>query len=577
MFYKLCLLSVIAITSCTSTIKDDELYTHEVFDAPAVKVSESQKYAFRIGYLVHNNKIEEAVDALFTAKNEDPYFFHSGILSQFGLQLLEKGLASQDPQDVLSSLIGIKIARDDRALHFIEERGSFDNPELELLRLTILAGIDRQDADLLLLSALRSNYLFVRMQAAYLLAEKKHPAAYEHIEALMHKLGDEYTYLFPRLFALDATYHSTQMLRKLLFDANETARIEAIMACRDFMRDDFLSDIRRLASDPSPRQQEACAAALAAFKDEQAIEVLSKVAELKNPSFLAAHTALHSLGVTTSEAYIIQEAREGNLFAIRALGGIPAGRDLLYTLQQEGDIAVRVNATLALLELQDSACLLGLKTLFIDSHSDLAFHPIYSAAGAHSACRVTCCSQELIKKRPILLEESLRLRQQALIDVMNLGAEEFLLVASAIFEQNQKDLIPCCIRLLEAMRSDAAIKLLKEYEQKPGAPYVRAWCQLALYRLDEPGPWADRLRTFLEKYDADEVFHARPQLALTRQAEGGAHELHLDESSELVIQTYLALAEKQNEEACNELLEAIRDGNEHNRFALGGLLIRSSQ
>src|SRR5208283_1352707 len=98
-------------------------------------------------------------------------------------------------------------------------------------------------------------------------------------------------------------------------------------------------------------------------------------------------------------------------------------------------------------------------------------------------------------------EISLRVRQQILISALELPEKDFLELARAIFASRQHDLIPLTVRLLENLQSEAAIGLLKEEEQRLGAPYVRAWSCLGLYRLHQDGPYADMIVNMVEKHE----------------------------------------------------------------------------
>ena len=573
------LLPVLA-TSCTSRTSDDEpLYQLDPLPTTHIEnrsTSSSSKVA-HIFYLVQKNQIKDAIDILLEAKKEDPYLFHSGILDRLGLSILQQGLNSKDPQDRFTSLFGIGIAQDERAIDLVHKALiARDDPQEELIALSVLTRFDSEHADTLLEAAMKSNYIFVRLEAAYILAQKKSPKAYGQIEALMHKIDPEFRPLFPKLFAIEGGIHSSEMLKKLLFDHDVRVRLEAIHAVTECARDDYLEEIRRLALDPDPIQQEATASALGHFKDEASIPLLQSIASKNNSSALAAHYALYQLGQDGAKEAIIEQAEKANPFALQLLAKIPDTDARLIEFQKSGDISCRINAALALLEKRNPACLAGIKDILIDTHQDYTFQPIYSLGGAFMACRVVTSSSQNLRKNPSFFELSLRFRESVLTAAMELPERDFLYIARLILYTNQRDLIPLCTRLLENLKTPDAISLLKDEEQQLGGPFVRAFCRLALFRLNEPGPYSARIKTFLQKHEDEAVFQARPVLPWRMRQENSPHDVTLEETARLVLESYQAFAEKQSEEGVELLLEAIRDGNEHNRFALSGLLMRSA-
>ena len=58
-------------------------------------------------------------------------------------------------------------------------------------------------------------------------------------------------------------------------------RISAILAAAKFGRDDFIKDIRTIATHKNPAEQEACASALGFLGDSHSIETLNSLAESK--------------------------------------------------------------------------------------------------------------------------------------------------------------------------------------------------------------------------------------------------------------------------------------------------------
>ncbi|MCE5295035.1 MAG: HEAT repeat domain-containing protein [Chlamydiales bacterium] len=577
---RICLLLLLTSSCATHTAVDEDHGFDSEHDLPIVpKQQDSSFTKNRVSHLLYmtgNGKTESAIDSLLAMRQEDPYIYHEGTLEKLGLALLDQGAKSRDPQDILTCLYGVGISQDERTLGIVENALKYDEPQLQLVAVSVLASFDTHLAASMLEQAMKSNYIFVRLEAAYWLATKHAPDAYGQLVSLMAKVDPVIHEVFPPLFAIEGSTHSHQELKRLMYDENEAVRRESILAVANFRRDDFISDIRILAKEPSTVQQEACAFALGAMNDEGSRELLEKLSLSSCSSVrLAAFRALHTLGSDTAAGSIVQEAEAGNIFAISLLGSLEGGEPLLVKLQQSDDVHVRTNAAIALLQRRDPRCLEGIAHILIDSHRDYTYQPITSHGGSLHCWKVTASSEQQLSSQPQFFEVSLRLKEQLLAQCLELPEDDFLDLAEAIFVTNQNDLVPLTVRLLENLRSQKAIALLKRQEQKPGAPFIRAWCCLGLYRMHQEGPYAEKILKIVEKHEDKEVFKARPVLPW-KMRKKESHELTLEESCALLIESFDALAQKQDTKGIEALLTVIKNGNIHNRYTLAGLLMRAS-
>lgn len=574
------LLLLFTAASCTSQKVDDECeHVHVLPVLPKTGISTySRNNVSHILYMLQAGKTEEAIDALLTIKSDDTYIMHEGTLEKLGLALLEQGSASRNQQDLLTCLYGVGISHDDRTLAIAEHALVFDDPQLQLVAVSVLSSFDLDAANDILTKAMKSNYVIVRLEAAYCLAQRRSANAYGQLAALLSKVDPELHELFPRLFAMEASAESQKMLKSLLYDQNEQVRRESILAIANFGRDDFIEDIRTLAKEPSFVQQEPCAFALGVFGDEASRSVLEKLAESSSTSVrLAAWQALHRLGSETASTHIATLAASGDCFAIALMGSLGADDNLLAMLLCHDDINIRTNAAIALLERRDSRCLQGIADILIDSHRDYTLQPITSHGASLHCWKVTASSSQLFAKHPQFFEISQRAREELLISALELPEDDFINLAEAIFLSCQHDLVPLTVKLLENLHSEKAIRLLKSHEQRPGAPFIRAWCCLGLYRMHQEGPYAEKVLKIVEKHEDKEVFKARPILPWRmRQNEDMHYQLTLEESCALLIESFEALARRQDIKGIEALLKAIRNGNPHNRYTLAGLLMRAS-
>ena len=67
----------------------------------------------------------------------------------------------------------MRISQDVRLIHYVEKALTSDDPNLQLLALAILASFETDEADQILEKAMKSNFIFIRIEAAFILATKQ--------------------------------------------------------------------------------------------------------------------------------------------------------------------------------------------------------------------------------------------------------------------------------------------------------------------------------------------------------------------------------------------------------------------
>lgn len=529
-------------------------------------------------YLVHKGEIDAALE-LYLSHYQSCKIHDTEFLQQLGLSLLEQGSRSSDPEIQLMSVFGAGIAMNEKAIPILGRAVTSPVPLLQILALNFLSRYQDDEADRHVLRALQSNFLIVRLEALHQIALKKHLKASNHIESLMGKVDESLLPLFPQLFALVDDVDSVKNLRKLLSHPQDDVRIEAIISSAHCGRDDLLPKIRILASHHLPAQQEAAALALGELHDEASVELLSRFS--RNPSVslqvrLAALKSLYSMGRTEALWDIQHYAKNGDLYAIALLGEIHGSEDTLYSLAQSADFTIRVNASIALLKLQDVRSLPLLGEILIKDSRDLAFTKVISRGKGLSYWKPVASARQQYGESQVELEISLHFRESLLEDALELPEEHFFWLITQIFDRQQNDLVPIAIGLLEKLQTPKSIQLLKTYQQRPGAPLVRNYCNLALYRLGEEGPYADTLTTWMYQQATEALIQLRPFVPWELDDEHTVYQITPHETSRLLVETFEALTRKQDNNGINCLLKAIKDGNNKNKFALAGLLIHAT-
>ena len=208
---------------------------------------------------------------------------------------------------------------------------------------------------------------------------------------------------------------------------------------------------------------------------------------------------------------------------------------------------------------------------------DLGFVKQQSLGHSLSAWRAIPSAQQNFEENPFLYELSIAMREAALTKALDLPEKDFLQLANLLFEVHQNDLVPRLVHLLENLRTPAAIEILKRQQQKIGAPLIRNYCNLALYRMKEEGPYGTNLRNWITSKQHLDLIQFRTFLPWEMRSEDSHHQLTAKEMSQLLIESVEALAQTQDEVSIETLLEAIQNGNPKNKYALAGLLMRAIQ
>lgn len=551
------------------------IHSSEILD-PATPSHMQVSPSNRILFLMHTGKTAQAFDAYQQyAKESGSQDFE--LIERLGLILLDQGYRLKDPETQLLTLFGAGLATNEKTLYIIEGGLTSGQPELELIALNFVGAFQNERAHQLLYRAMTSNHLLIRLEAAFQLAKKKDLKAAGLAESLMSKLPEELWPLFPQFYAVIGTPQAKKILRKLLTNHHEKVRIAAINSIAEYGHDDFLPMLRRLASHHEPAQQEACAAALGILKDENSVDRLIQLSKSPNVSIqLAAYKALYQLGRIEVREKVQILAKAQDLYAIALLGEMPGSEKTLVPLLKSDNIHVRANAAAALLELCDSNCLLTIAELLLSDSRDLAIAKTTSPGQSLQAWRVIPSARQNLENTPVTLEMSLNIREAALAKAVELPEHDFIALANIIFEKQQNDLIPVLVDVLVNHPTPAVIDLLKKHQQKAGAPLVRNYCNLALYRLKQEGPYAENLRLWVTQQQNVDLIRFRTLLPWDIR-ESEPFLLTPQETSRLLVQSFEAFVASQDDKGIDILISLIQTGNSKNKYALIGLLMRAIQ
>ncbi len=534
-----------------------------------------------VTYLMQSQEVEGALELYETYKKEiGRHDFE--ILVQMCSIILKNGIKSPDLTTQLSSLYGTSVASLHSPLDILEQGIKSQNIETQMASIQMLARLHDDQGDDLITKAMASPFLMVRMEAGYYLAERKHRKATGHLEALMYKIPQDFWFYFPQFFALVGTYEAIEVLKKLMENPFAITRIESILNAARFGRDDLLPRIRAHATHSNPDEQEAAGAALGMLKDSPSISKLERLSKSSYPCVkLAALRSLYHLGNTKALLPIFNLAQNEDLYALALLADLPGAEEILAEKQRSPEINVRLNATISLLARRDPRCIQTLYEFLLSDSKDLGFQPATSPGHSMMAWKAIPLLPQYPKHAPDLSAITLQLRQHMLSSTLELPEDTFLSVARKVFEHKQLELIPLLVQLLENHGTEGALQMLRKNAELAGAPLIRMYCNLALFRLKEVGPYEKRLKDWTKEAQKLEMikFRSSTPLAspLNMQKGLSTYELTPEESTRLLLECYEALSDQHDEQGIEILLQGLREGHPKNRYALAGLLIRTLQ
>lgn len=524
---------------------------------------------------IRNGQIEEAFSdyrSKVTLEGKSDY----ELIHRMALSLIEYGSKQSDAEIQLLSLFGAYISAHDEVYHILEEGLKNRYPQIQLIALKALAHLNNDQADQALLRAMGSDYPLIRLEAAHSLCEKKHPQAINQIESFMYKLPSEALPLFPPLYAQVGTPQAMKLLRKMINHPSTEVRLAVILSVAMAGRDDFIPQIRQQALHGHFSQQEACALALGLFQDGSSRDLLTKMSCSPYPHVaLAANVALYKLGEEKRIEAIEKAALKGDLFAIVTLGEISDHPAVLLQLLKHPNSQVKYNAVLALLQQHHPSSAPYLKDLLTKNKYDYAVSEISSPGKGFKAWKVTPSASLILKEDVEAYLENLKCKQTILTSSQSLPNELFIQIADQLLSNDQNELVPLLVELLQEQATQEAIQCLKTYQQKLGDPFVRNYCTLALYRMQEPGPYGAILHQWVNKQNKTEFIRFKPLAPW--QIGKNTYDLTPEQTSEVLLQACEAMAINQDDHGIEALIEAISFGHAKNRYALAGILLRATR
>ncbi|KKM68532.1 hypothetical protein LCGC14_1459900, partial [marine sediment metagenome] len=489
-------------------------------------------------YLMHSNEIEKALNQYQKAWEKEPLDLE--ILQKMSLILLKNGANSTDVETQKLSMFGAGLSASNISLEILEIGLKSSDLETQLLSLHFISLLNDNKTDLLLTQAMRSDFLPTRLEAAYHMAQRKHPHAIGQIESLMMKLPIFLKPFFPHLFAMIGTNGATKFLLRFLNDSNSDVRLETVLSIANLNRDDLLQHIRKKLPNSTIGEKEAIFYAFYKLKDSSTIKDIEKLStsSIENVK-LSALRALYHLGDSSKKADIEKLAMEGNLFAISILKDITGSEKTLKMLLKSKNKLIRVNAAISLLGLKDSSGLDTLKTVLINDSKDTALQPFFSIGRTMMYFKIVPLAVYRVKD--IKNDPSLSIREALLKEALELNEDAFLSLIKTIYDTPQSDLIPTATALLENLASEKVIEFLKDKAKFSNIPLIRDYSNLALYRLKEEGPYESYIADWIKNQDDDVIIQLNINPEKKSEKTQNIYSLTKEESTRLLLDMFIAL------------------------------------
>lgn len=531
----------------------------------------------QILYAQKSNDVKRAFSLYLKHFSENHDF---QLLESLATGLLSSGIKSPDIETELLTMYGASLANLHCPLYILESGIVSSNPYVQAAAIRTLATMQEDGTDQVLMMAMKSPYLMIRIQAAHALSSRGHKNALGSIESLMRKLPQEAWVFFPDFYARLGTKPATSLLKTLMRSPHTQVRLSAIYSAAKYKRDELLPTIRAMATHIDYNEQEMAAFALGTFHDMGSKERLLELAQCKDSGVaLAAAFALLSIGDTLGRDIICQHAEKENPFAIALMGHFEEGKTLLHKLMKSEQMTTRLNTTLTLLKRKDPYAIKGLGEFLFQTPSDLGFHPVSSKGYALRSWRpFPSLSGRPKEERLELAAISQALREEMLVESLELEESYFLLIAKKIFDRGEYNLIPVLVNLLENIDSPAALRLLQDESKRTGAPLTRAYCNLALYRSGAPHFDEKPFFAWIDKEKNHHMIQFKMEGSTKKNKEPASiYSLTPEETSRLLVESFTALASRQDPQSIEVLLRAIAHGHPKNRPVLAGLLLLAIQ
>jgi len=537
--------------------------------------SEDTVHKEHILYLMQAQKFKQALTNYkeYCSQNKKPDF---DLLQKLAYIVLEQGSQNSEEDIQMLTMFGAGQARSIKSISILSKGLENPNPKIQLVALHFLSNLQDDQIDSYLLKAMSSPILMTRLEALYMMSKRKHICALGQMEALMNHLPQEFKPLFPELLSILGTKEAKSYLKTFFHDNNINVRLASIIHASLTGQDDLLPLIQQRAKHPHVAEIEACIFSFSLFNDYSSIPFIQSMASHQSENVqLASHLALYNLGDKSHLSAIEKLALGGDVFATLCLGQMEGSENTLVKLLQSHEASLRANAALALLEKKDIRALPVIKEFLFSNQYDEGLKPVYSLGRTQMAFEVinSASSKKEDPMTPLALLQSVK--EYVLTKCIELPEANFLSLAHELLVEEERDIFPLLISLLQNIKSPQTIAFLKKEALHGKTPIIRDWCNLALFKLKEKGPYERYVKNWVQYQSQNELIQLKEYIPWQMRLQKDSFNLTAQEKSSLMMEMILSLLSRKDIESVDTVLNVWMKGNEKNRYVLAGLLMKA--
>jgi HEAT repeat protein len=512
---------------------------------------------------IQKNQTSLAIERALTLSEQGSLDYSS--CDHLASNLIEKGLLSDKPSEILIALYAGLICEKNLDVGRLDNLFKLEIPFIQHLILNHFQNFDLYVAYPTIKRALSSPDLGIRLHACQILAHSGHKEGLGQLEALMHRVPLEFRYIFADIFAQLGSKDAHIQLKTLLEDKLWTNRVAALLAVADFRQDGLLPYLRTSLSHTQPAEIEAAAYGLGCFGDLDSSKKLDTLMKSKVDEIaLSSALALHRMGVYTAKEFILNKAKEKDLYAVNLLSEITSTSAELDFLLSDQDLNIRLNATRALVKKRHPSGLLHAYSLLKDLPP---MTPKFSAGRTLFSLKMD--------RRKETLEYALAFRKQYAYEIFSeifcYPFEELRPYLEQLIKN--KEWVPLITRLLYERGDENALSFLQKLSQTPGNPYLRIHAELALYQKKPSLYLRTKLLDYLQKYKDDELVRFQGEIKKQLRYSEMFLEPTPEEKSELFISIMQALCVNKDKQIAKTFLSLLEKGHPSNRPLIAAFLL----
>ncbi len=534
---------------------------------------EMRKGAVSEGHLQFLLQQGQADTVVRLTQNADQPPLSPTLLRSLALALLKQGIHERDPETQLLALFGAAFSCNEHAYEILAIGLQSPFLPMQLLAVQGIARLQSDRSEALLVKAMGSPFPLVRLEALELLADLQNPLTLSLAEALFWKAPRPLLLFYPPILAKMGTKPATMKLRRFLSDPSLDMRVAALLHIHALAREDLLPCVRSKLLSASLPEQEAAAFVVGSLGDNRLVAPLQTLSSSKDVFVrLSAANALLSLGEEKAFQVIQSEVEQKNCYAISLLSQWQDPLSHLPPLMQDKDPSVRLNACIASLQMGSPIPLSFCREVLLQDPKQtlLTSQPSPGTCLVSFALTPTYTIPSALL--PAALEHDSKIKERIMTHLHGQDRTAFFSVADALVQARREELLPSLMTLLQEDGSPQALGWLSRHAEALGAPFIRNFCLLTLYRIQKKQEWGKMLREWAK--EKNQTFF------LQLEQKGSKKERYLltpEQTSGLLIQIFETFAAERDPEGIQVLLEAIASGHPKNRYVLAGLLLRATE